>query len=631
MKKDKQIRILIIDKNKELSSQMAKRLAEYKFEVREVSDEQEITSYLKKSKNKIDLIILNTDILSESHTNIFETISSYPEFKIILVSSDDEASQREEYFAQGIIDYHLLNKKLDYIIDDIAESVYSLYTNNNETILVIDNSETLCVQIATMLQSRNYKVLIATSLNEGLEILKNNEISLLILDMNLQEISSLNVLEGLRDMYLLNSFFVLALSDDEHPSVVRDALKGGAKDFLKKPFLNEEFILKVDILVQSSRTKKIIIEQNEQIEYSLKQFKELLDASIGAMFIFEKNICINCNNEAVSFLEYSSKNEILNKEIFEIFNKITDDHKNDILDNKIDHFFEETIFTQKGKKYYVQFKERNIDIDNKLLKIIAVLNITDLKKQEKILVDQTKMASMGEMIGNISHQWRQPLCAISIAAGGIKLNYEFEIEEREETIKELDNIVENTKFLSETIESFQNFLKADKTTTTFEVTSTIQKTLAIVNANLQANNINVIQHFHETFNIQGIENELVQVFLNIFNNAADIFTTLNTFSNEKYILISAEKNNNNLIINIQDNAGGIPSEIINKIFEPYFTTKHQTQGTGLGLYMTHQIIENMNGILKVENKTFIYGEKEYYGANFIIELPLDKEGLVELN
>ena len=141
----------------------------------------------------------------------------------------------------------------------------------------------------------------------------------------------------------------------------------------------------------------------------------------------------------------------------------------------------------------------------------------------------------------------------------------------------------------------------------------------------------MIQHFHETFNIQGIENELVQVFLNIFNNAADIFTTLNTFSNEKYILISAEKNNNNLIINIQDNAGGIPSEIINKIFEPYFTTKHQTQGTGLGLYMTHQIIENMNGILKVENKTFIYGEKEYYGANFIIELPLDKEGLVELN
>lgn len=619
---NQQTTILIIDNNIKLNMQMANMLRAYSFEVIQAYEEKTLYKYIDNPRNKIDLIIFNLNFNTEIKSNIFDRLTSCIDSKIILLSSDDFSLKREEYFSKGVIDFHLLDKKIDYIIDDIAETIYALQSNKNETILIIDNSETSCNQISVMLKNRNYKVLIATNSKEGLDILKNNEISLLILDMNLEEISSLDLLEGLRDLYLLNDFFVLAVSSDEHPSVVRDALKGGAKDYLKKPFLNEEFILKVDILIQSSRTKKIMIQQNQQIEHNLKQFKELLDSSIGPMFIFEKNICLNCNNEAVTFFGYISKKDIINKEIFEIFNEISDEHKNDILDNKIDHYFEDTIMSKDGTKYYVQVKERNIYMDHKMLKIIAVLNITDLKKQEKILSQQSKMASMGEMIGNIAHQWRQPLTAISIAAGGIKLNYEFEMEDREETIKELDNIVENTKFLSATIESFQNFLKVDKVTHKFDVTITMEKTLSIINANLQSHHILVIKNYNDSYYLQGIENELVQVFLNIINNAADVLKTIDKNSSEKYIILTIKEAKNEVVITIQDNANGISDAILSKIFEPYFTTKHQSQGTGLGLYMAHQIIEKMNGSLKVENEIFLYQDKEYMGANFTITLPL---------
>ena len=165
------------------------------------------------------------------------------------------------------------------------------------------------------------------------------------------------------------------------------------------------------------------------------------------------------------------------------------------------------------------------------------MDVTDIKRHEKIISQQTKMASMGEMIGNIAHQWRQPLNSISVAAGGIKLNYEFDMEDRAETIVELDNIVENTKFLSSTIDSFQNFLKVNKNISQFDIKSTFKKTLSIVNANLKVNSIFIIEEYLDNGFINGVENELIQVFLNIINNAADTLKTLSEQTHKRYIKI----------------------------------------------------------------------------------------------
>ena len=127
----------------------------------------------------------------------------------------------------------------------------------------------------------------------------------------------------------------------------------------------------------------------------------------------------------------------------------------------------------------------------------------------------------------------------------------------------------------------------------------------------------------EEINIEGYPNELIQCFINIFNNAKDALLE-NNKEGDRYIFISQETINNNVVIKFKDNAGGISQNIISKIFEPYFTTKHASEGTGLGLHMAYNlIVEGMHGNLKVNNINYKYNNKEYVGAEFTISLPLN--------
>ena len=248
------------------------------------------------------------------------------------------------------------------------------------------------------------------------------------------------------------------------------------------------------------------------------------------------------------------------------------------------------------------------------------MDITDIKRNEKILAQKSKLASMGEMIGNIAHQWRQPLTAISIAASGIKFMYECEIEDKQETMDSLENIVKNTKYLSATIEDFQNFMRNDRESTTFSIQDVLQSTLMIVDANIKLENIQIIQKSIESLEITTIQNDLVQILLNIINNAIDAFRDNKT--KERLIFIEVYKEKDFASIRLLDSAGGIDEKIIDKIFEPYFTTKHQSQGTGLGLYMTQQILSKLDGKIDIQNKCYEYEEQEYCGAEFTISLPL---------
>ncbi len=616
-------KILIIDNNKEYNTKLYLKFKTYNYTITQSFDEKEVSDIISNKKNKFDLIILNIDFDDNTTTNIFDYIIIHSTAKIILLSKEDIGLKREEYFRHGILDYHMTNRKLSHIVDDINESMQKLNTNKKETILIIDDSKIMCEITKNLFEHRNFNVIIANTALDGLALIKNNDISLLLLDIELPDIHGLALLDKLRELNLLNNFLVLVVSGNDNPSIIRDALKGGASNFLKKPFLFEEFLLKVDILVKSSRDKKTTIKQKRQIENSLASFRELVNSTIGSTFIFKKHICIDCNNEAINLLGYKIKKEVVGQAISDIFKDVSSKHCAELLDDKIEHNFEDNIMKSDGTIYQVHIKERNVLIDNKTLKIVAVMDITQIKQNNKILNQQSKMASMGEMIGNIAHQWRQPLTAISVAAGGIKLNYEFDMEIREETIKELDNIVENTKFLSSTIEDFQNFLKIDRTTQQYSIKDTIKKTLAIIQANLTTYEINILENYHLDIKLNGIQNDLVQVLLNIINNASDILKTKDINDDKKYIIIDLDKTeNNNIIITIQDSAGGVPNDIIDKIFEPYFTTKHQSSGTGLGLYMTHQIITKMGGNIDVKNSNFTIENQMLIGAKFTITIPI---------
>ncbi|MEA1914702.1 MAG: ATP-binding protein [Campylobacterota bacterium] len=253
----------------------------------------------------------------------------------------------------------------------------------------------------------------------------------------------------------------------------------------------------------------------------------------------------------------------------------------------------------------------------------TISDITQTKHSEALLAEQSKLASMGEMIGNIAHQWRQPLSVISTGATGLKLLKEFGELCDEDILKTCDTINNNAQYLSKTIDDFRNFIKGGRTKKVFMLKDTIDSFLHLMDGSIKNNNINIILDIENNIKIDGYENELTQCFINIFNNAKDALKEKVLNNENRLIFISTFEDNNKAIIKIKDNAGGIPMDIIHKIFEPYFTTKHQSKGTGLGLHITYNlIVDGMNGTIEAHNVEFEYEENKYTGTEFIINLPL---------
>ena len=237
--------------------------------------------------------------------------------------------------------------------------------------------------------------------------------------------------------------------------------------------------------------------------------------------------------------------------------------------------------------------------------------------QQHILSQQSKMAAMGEMLGNIAHQWRQPLSVITTIATGMKLQKEFDTLDDENFEESVDNITNSALYLSTTIDDFRNFFRTDKEETTFNIKNVFNKVFKLTDAQFKNNGITFVKNIDE-FELFGFENEFIQALINVLNNAKD---ALENIENPKIIFINAYKKGNYAIIKISDNAGGIDKKIIDKICEPYFTTKHQSKGTGIGLYMTEEIIvKHMEGNLFVRNVNTTYENKSYQGAEITIEL-----------
>ena len=246
-------------------------------------------------------------------------------------------------------------------------------------------------------------------------------------------------------------------------------------------------------------------------------------------------------------------------------------------------------------------------------------HIKENTKQHHILFQQSKMAAMGEMLGNIAHQWRQPLSVITTAATGMKVQKEFGTLDDEAINRSVDTITDSALYLSKTIDDFRNFFKRDKTETNFSTNEVIGKVLKLTKSQFKIHEISIIKNIEE-FNLFGLENEFVQALINILNNAKDALIDKEA---PKLIFINVLKNDNKAIIKIADNGGGIDEKIIDKVCEPYFTTKHQSQGTGIGLYMTEEIIvKHMYGKFTISNIETIYENVTYKGAQITIELDL---------
>ena len=266
----------------------------------------------------------------------------------------------------------------------------------------------------------------------------------------------------------------------------------------------------------------------------------------------------------------------------------------------------------KRLKNLVNIKTNRLKIMNKKLAIRIKKELDKHQEKDRILAQQQKMVAMGQMIENIAHQWRQPLSVISTSASGLKLKKQLNILEDEELIKSIDKIVDTAKYLSDTIDDFRYFFKPQKDKTKFSLAKNIEKSLSFLEATLKENSIKV-EFDYEDIDIIAYETELIQVFINIINNSKDAF--IEKKIEDRVIFISIKKFPNRILIEIKDNAGGVEEDILDKVFEPYFTTKHQYNGTGIGLYMSNQIIKtHLNGDIFMKNCSFKYKNIEQKGV-----------------
>ena len=273
--------------------------------------------------------------------------------------------------------------------------------------------------------------------------------------------------------------------------------------------------------------------------------------------------------------------------------------------------------TKKNMEHFNTLLKKRVEEQKK-----KILKANEIKKeQEKILIEQEKQASMAEMIGNIAHQWRQPLSVISTCASGMKVEKEYGLLKDEKFYSMCDTIDDASQFLSKTISDFANLVANEKVKVKFNLKKELDNILNLFSETIKDNEINIDTNIPLDIEIFGNKNDLAQVILNILTNSKDAIIANKVSC--KNISLDVVPQKESVLIFIKDNGGGIPKEIVNKIFDPYFTTKHKSQGTGLGLNMSYNlVVNNMQGTIKTENIEYTHQNILYKGTKFEIALPL---------
>lgn len=419
-----------------------------------------------------------------------------------------------------------------------------------------------------------------------------------------------------------------------------------AKDFTN-PILNlVNFLEKIDLVDfidkriitnQKNEFGKLYDEVNSMLNRIEVSYNEQKIASVAfetqsGMTITDKNHNILKVNKAFEKITGYSQKEVLGKTPAVLKSDL---HNREFYTNLYKNLKKDGVWIGE-----IRNKHKNGNIYNEHLIIQSVLDsnnepiyyvasFLDITKQkimeekltqkEQLLIQQSKMAQMGEMLENIAHQWRQPLSIITTSATGLKIQQELSLLTNERLIESLDIIVKASLHLSNTIDDFRNFYKNDKEKKFFNLKNTVEKSLTLVSSKFKNQDIEIKIEV-EDIELNGFENELLQVFINILSNAKDELVKKD--NQIKIIYIFTKKQQDNICISFQDNAGGIKEELLTHIFDSHFTTKEQEDGTGIGLYMSKLIIDKMNGEIKASNEKINYYDKTFDGAKFSITLPL---------
>ena len=365
---------------------------------------------------------------------------------------------------------------------------------------------------------------------------------------------------------------------------------------------------KLNTVYSKFRDTQAIYDKFLDLEKEYKNLTNLIDIHIKENFKAGSEFDINFDKSYQNFINNITRLEkYLDKTFVNVNNEFTQlKHKVYIL------IFIMTI---------ISFLASYIIMKNQINKIKIIL-----EQEKKLKIQsQNKITSISNILSNIAHQWRQPLSAISTTASSLQLKLAIDDEINK---KELNNgfqtIMDKTRNLSNIIDDFKSFFANEESLNRkkeFDIKITIDKIITDLEDTLQKENIQLIYNI-DNFMINNNETQFKQVIINILKNSIEALQIIEE-KNNKYIFIKGEATNeNNYLLNIKDSACGLNKDQLEQIYEPYFTTKHQSQGTGLGLYFVYEVITKyFNGKIESENINFTYEDKNLKGLNTAITLP----------
>lgn len=500
-------------------------------------------------------------------------------------------------------------------------------------ILIVDDIPDNIKVISNVLkQNNNYIIKGVTDGKTALKTIKTIMPDIILLDIKMPEMDGFEVCKLLKEdpnTQDIPVIFITALSETE--SKVKGFGLGGV-DYITKPFQAEEVLIRVQTQLKISNYTKLLKEYNISLEEKIQEeqaekiramawFDAAFEQSeFGVAFTNRDQKIFLANKYLTNFLGYDNSTELKGH----IINNLYEDHKelyDQLINDKISYISFEKEFTKKdGSNIWIKVYSAKVTLPGSSdFSFITIYDdITEkhfLKKElslkEDILINQSKHASMGELIGMIAHQWKQPISVISMAANNIKLDIDLNSLKTDDVQKGMDEILAMVEHLSDTINDFKDYFKPEKAPENTTISHVIEKALSIIGKSLENHSIEVKIDNNATSEIKVFVNELVQVFINIINNSKDAIVKQD-ISNGK-ITITVNEDENGINITLEDNGKGIPEDIIKEVGKRYFSTKGE-QGTGLGIYMSKLIVND-----KIGGDLSWYNQNE--GACFSIKLP----------
>lgn len=564
---------------------------------------------------KIDYMMLDINLPDGSGYELVEELA-YKDVKIFVLTTEDDKQFIEMNLQRGVIEFIIKDKAFLDKVKQLPSMIKKLQNNFKKTILVVDDSHFIRVQLCRLFENRNYTVVAVASTNEMLAYIENNKVDLVLLDIELEHDNGIDFLQKHRHFIVdKRKIPVMIISGYIDDVVTKLALKSGAVDVLKKPYVTEEIILKVSFWIEYNHLNDEVGDLKEQYNTLAKQkegYEILLNVTMEMIFIHNKNFdIIDVNKTALHSLGFVHKKELLAKNLQHFFFNESWSTVCEHVSKKCTQMFE-AVLNVEGKKLDVLMRTQAMQIDNQDLYITTMLDISEMKLKEKQLIQQNKFAQLGEMLSMIAHQWRQPLNLISMMNETIRLCLRKNNCDKTEAITLSKDIATQIQYLSKTINDFKEFFMPKKEPVHTTLDHIINGVLDLVESSLKHNRIEVILQLDAKSGIRTYVSEVKQVLINLIRNAEDAI--VNNTQGKRFIKIQTYEKKDHIVIKIADNGGGISPDIVKNIFEPYFTTKGDKNGTGLGLYMSKLIVEkHCKGSIEVHNT------KD--GAEFFIELP----------